>query len=222
MIAIDLLGCGSSDRPNTPYTLQIYTELLEGFCKELSLKEIILVGSCVGASISLEYSKVYPQNIKALALFNVFTGTHSIPSLKLVEWGLLKPSWVARFLSSRFIPQASRLFGRTPPSADPLLNYINETLNAHPLRIQSRANFVAGAPSFSQFGSSETDLSCTMPCLLFWGAKNQIVSISKGEAFARSLKPREFVVLESSGHLAMYEESERVNKTLSEFFESMT
>jgi len=82
VLALDWPGCGLSDRPNRPYDLSLYLQLLKKFIEDLRLQQLILVGSCVGASTALEFACLFPQSVKSLILFNVFGGTATIPSLK--------------------------------------------------------------------------------------------------------------------------------------------
>jgi pimeloyl-ACP methyl ester carboxylesterase len=78
--ALDWPGCGSSDvfdkMPQLDYFLSILTE----FIKQLHLKNLIIAGNCIGASIALKYNVLFPENVKNLILFNICPGDRIFPN----------------------------------------------------------------------------------------------------------------------------------------------
>lgn len=69
-IAIDLVGFGKSDQPtDIDYTLQMYTEHLEGAIEALNLRNIVVVGMDLGLMVGLNYAMQHESNVKGLVMF---------------------------------------------------------------------------------------------------------------------------------------------------------
>lgn len=69
---IDLLGFGLSAKPKTAYTLQKHTAALKQFIdKEVTEKNLILVGHSLGAHIALAYVNFYPENIEKAIIISL-------------------------------------------------------------------------------------------------------------------------------------------------------
>ncbi|RMG70442.1 MAG: alpha/beta fold hydrolase, partial [Nitrospirae bacterium] len=71
VIAIDLLGCGDSDKPtNTDYSLKAQAELIKDFLEALGLDRVHLVCHDIGGGIGQVLSVKYPERLKTLTLIN--------------------------------------------------------------------------------------------------------------------------------------------------------
>lgn len=66
-IAIDLIGMGSSDKPDIEYTFADHYRYLDGFVKALDLKNITLVAHDWGAALAWNYARQNPDKVVRLA-----------------------------------------------------------------------------------------------------------------------------------------------------------
>jgi pimeloyl-ACP methyl ester carboxylesterase len=67
-IAIDLPGYGASDRPDAPYTMQWFAEVVVSFMDVQGLDHVILAGHSMGGQIALTAALEYPERFDALVL----------------------------------------------------------------------------------------------------------------------------------------------------------
>ena len=64
--AIDLLGCGRTDRPNIAYTIGQQVELIDGFLTAVHVEKTDVVGWSMGGWVALEFALQHPQRVNRL------------------------------------------------------------------------------------------------------------------------------------------------------------
>lgn len=67
-IALDLIGMGESDAPDIPYKFKDHIKYVDGFIKEMGLKDVIIVGQDWGSAIGLHYAMQNPDNVKGIVM----------------------------------------------------------------------------------------------------------------------------------------------------------
>lgn len=67
-VALDLIGCGYSDKPQLDYTIDEHIEYFTAFIEALNLNKITLVVHGWGSVIGLAYAMQNPEKIKGLVL----------------------------------------------------------------------------------------------------------------------------------------------------------
>jgi len=73
VIALDLIGCGDTDKPLVDYSFQTLVEHLAGFIDVLGLDRVRLVGNSQGAYVAIKYALDHPGRVDAAVLLS--TGT---------------------------------------------------------------------------------------------------------------------------------------------------
>ena len=68
--AIDLLGCGRSDKPAITYSNYLYVELVSEFIDEIIQEETIVVATGMSASFVIMAAKLHPESFKDIFLVN--------------------------------------------------------------------------------------------------------------------------------------------------------
>lgn len=67
-ITIDLRGTGKSDRPDFPYTMEMFANDIKGFMDNLKIKKAHIAGRSMGGMIAQHFALMYPQYIDKLIL----------------------------------------------------------------------------------------------------------------------------------------------------------
>lgn len=70
VIAFDGRGSGKSDRPNFPYTMEMFADDIKGLMDYLSIKKTHMVGLSLGGMIASNFILKYPQCVDKLVLIN--------------------------------------------------------------------------------------------------------------------------------------------------------
>ena len=67
-ITFDLRGTGKTDRPDYPYTMEMFADDIKGLMDYLQIKSTHLIGRSLGGMIAQNFVLKYPQNVKKLVL----------------------------------------------------------------------------------------------------------------------------------------------------------
>lgn len=73
VIAVDLIGFGKSDKPDSDYTFQAHSKFVDGFIAALDLKDIVLVIHDWGSMLGLDYARRNTGNVKGVAFMEAIT-----------------------------------------------------------------------------------------------------------------------------------------------------
>lgn len=61
VVALDLRGCGRSDRPDHGYDMHTFADDVAAICQQLSLEKPVLIGHSMGGGISVELAARHPS-----------------------------------------------------------------------------------------------------------------------------------------------------------------
>jgi proline-specific peptidase len=68
VVFYDQLGCGRSDRPETAWSLALFTEELEQLLDRLGFERVHLLGTSWGGMLALEHALARPESVRGLVL----------------------------------------------------------------------------------------------------------------------------------------------------------
>jgi 3-oxoadipate enol-lactonase len=72
VIIFDNRGTGKSDRPNEPYTMEIFADDINGLMNFLGIEKAHIVGKSLGGMIAQNFAIIYPHRVNKLVLMNTF------------------------------------------------------------------------------------------------------------------------------------------------------
>lgn len=70
--ALDLPGHGYSDIPETDYTAPFFIDVVQGFLEELDLRDVVLAGESIGATIALGIAARDNPRVRAVVAINAY------------------------------------------------------------------------------------------------------------------------------------------------------
>jgi len=212
ILSLDWPGFGQSETTPSDFSLQAYTQVLTEFIDQLQLKNITLVGHCLGSATALNYCRsVNGQGIKSLILFNVLTPKTLSHSANLFIQAKQRPllNGVYKWLENKFpqskiarsyvvnyqIKNGNKVSGKSKKHLSNL--YIG------PRNIHNLVSLAEALPSFKNLDSLEKTEEFP-PTLVIWSKKNKVLPYKQGKSFIKHFKPDETVIL-NGGHLVMLE-----------------
>ena len=75
VIRFDNRGAGKSDRPEGPYTMEVFADDVKGFMDFLKLEKCHIIGWSLGGMIVQNFILKYPQSVSKMVLINTNYGT---------------------------------------------------------------------------------------------------------------------------------------------------
>jgi len=204
IISVDLPGHGSSTGPGCS-SINEYKNFIKGFCEELDLTNLILVGHSMGGGIAQVYTIDSPQTVNSLIL--VATGSRLRVAKETLD--LVKTDY------DRFCEIApSRAFASSSP--DELKEeFRNGLLSTAPEVVYQ--DFVA----CDEFDFTNGVQDIRVPTLIVSGDQDILTPVKYGECLHERIKNSRFHVIRGAGHFIMKEKPREFNEVLLNFLESL-
>lgn len=72
ILAPDLIGMGSSGKPEVPYRFADHARYLDAWFAALELREVVLVGYDWGGVLALDWARRHPERVRGVVVFETF------------------------------------------------------------------------------------------------------------------------------------------------------
>jgi len=220
--AVDLLGFGLSDKPNVPYSANLYVRLIEDFMREVIGEPTMICASSLSAAFAVAAQPITPMARK-LALICP-TGMLRLrdphaPAGRITEKVLKTPVYGKSIYNTLTSTAGIRYYLKNEVYMDPthitneVVNYIYAVAHQPGAHYAVRA-FIAGKLNLDiSYAFTELDI----PIMLLWGRHAQVTPITDADEFVGRNPRAELQVFNHSGLLPHDEEAADFNKALSDF-----
>lgn len=201
VIAPDLPGHGTSEKPDAPYTIDFFAGVLRSLARALDVDEAVVVGSSLGGHVALELAIGYPRFTRALALAAPACGYS--PALRVA--GLAIQAVTPQLLRAT-VPQSLRQ------------GFYDRAKLGHATRGRILTERLV-ADDFPQFARAVTrSLSGVLtapplalervrqPTAIVWGRQDRLVPMARSTWLLSRIPHATLHVLERCGHLPMLEQ----------------
>lgn len=194
-------GHGDADRPASGYGLEEFTADVAAFMDAVALEAAVIVGSSSGGYTAQRFAVDHPERTLGVVLIGAPRSLRDKPAVSQFSAALselsdpIDPAFVREFVEST-------LFRPVPPAF--LEAMIGESLKV-PVRVwQATARGLLEA-----IPPTET-ATITAPTLILWGDRDEFLPRDDQEALAVAIPGSRLVIYESTGHVVLWEEPERV------------
>jgi pimeloyl-ACP methyl ester carboxylesterase len=232
VIAPDLLGHGSSDKPRADYSLAGYANGMRDLLTVLDIEKVTVVGHSLGGGIALQFAYQFPERIERLVLvgsgglgpdLSAMLRLASLPGTEAVLTLLSAASGVLR-LGLRTTNALGGALGWQPvrdlaEAGEALLALRDVPARRAVLRtlrgvVVTRGQLVTAVDRLY--------LANAIPMLVIWGSRDPIVPAAHAETVRRLVPTARVEVFEGAGHWPHLDDPDRFCSVLLDFLATTT
>ncbi len=216
----DHFGRGFSDRPDIPYTADLYDRQLLQLLDSLGWRDPVdVVGLSMGGPVSAEFVTRHPERARSVTLVDPAAGTRGalpfffrLPVVGQMLWQGIAVPTMADGQSSDFVEPA-----KWPDWAARYRVQTQYKGFGRALRSTLTANAGDVLDSvYARVGRSG------IPTLLIWGTEDSTVAITHAEGVRKAIPQAQYHPIERAGHLPHMERTDVVNPLLINFLRSVS
>ncbi len=196
----DLFGCGLSDRPDASYALRWHAQTIARWLQGVGVREVDVVGHSYGGGVAQMLLLEPEVRVRRLALL-----ASGGLGRDVGVWLRLATLPFIEHLGQPFMAQGTRLAmrylhpSRSPEEIDRLseMNAREHTARAFARTVRDVIDWHGQRRAFLQHAH---ELSALPPMAVYWGDRDEVIPISHGLEFARSVKGVRFHCVSDAGH----------------------
>jgi 3-oxoadipate enol-lactonase len=214
VIAIDIRGHGDSGKPDTDYSIKLFSKDLHDFLDMLKIRQAHLMGFSMGGSIAQQFTLDYPQKVGSLILLSSFYKCNSDLRQK---FAMLKKAIVENGMEG-FFDQAIKLV----ISPDFAAAHAKDLAVMRDLcaKTNSPAAIANTLDACAEFDVSDRISQVTKPTLIISGSEDAFVPSYLAEDLHKAIKGSVWHNLEGSWHnLLIPEQIPELTRIITEFLE---
>ena len=206
VIAIDLPGHGQSDKPQLPYTMDLFARAVDAVLKDAGVNRVVLVGHSMGTPVARQFYRKYPH--KTLAIVIVDGALRPFGDKKLMD------GFIAGFRGPNYKEAGKQMFaGMAGPN---LSAELKERIQASFLNTPQHVivSAMEGMADDSIWGPDKINVPvlAILAKSPFWPADT--------EQFYRSIAPSlDFQWWDGVGHFIMMEKPKQFNDAVIAFLD---
>lgn len=211
VIAVDCLGCGSSDDPPASFALGDYANVVAGFVRALGLGRAHIGGISLGSVYALVLYAAHPAIVASLLLASPYAGwAGSLPAEEVER----RVRWAEEALAHP-VDEWGEAFLRTVYSEAAPQVLLDEAMEV--LRDVRAGGFAPVARTFFAADLRSVLPTIAVPTLLVSGELDQRASPAVADAMRKRIPGARLVVIPGAGHAVNGEAPERFNAEVADF-----
>lgn len=218
VIALDMPGCGLSDKPDTDYSLGSQAVAVRFVLDELDLDCVTAVGHSLGGGVAMTLAYHYPERVGRLALVSsggLGRELHPLFRMATLPWA---PEHVMRGAFHRYARGPRNAITRllTSATGDPFffdpqghraeMEELLQTME-EPEAQRAFLSMLRSASSIAGQAVSALDRLglASFPILIVWGRDDRVFPVSHAHRAAEVVPEAHVVVIENCGHFPQLE-----------------
>lgn len=192
------------DLPLLKTNVKNLARYIKKFIEYKKLSNVILMGNSLGGHIALYYTKLYPEDIKALVL----TGSSGLYEKSLGD------TYPKRGNYEYIKQKTEEVFFDPKVASKQVVDDVFETVNNRSKTIK----VLAIAKSAIRHNMAKDLPKMNIPVCIIWGKNDIVTPPLVGEEFHKLLPNSDLYWIDNCGHVAMMEHPKEFNRILDEWF----
>jgi pimeloyl-ACP methyl ester carboxylesterase len=222
-VALDLPGFGYSEMPAEDISISGYGRVVNAVCDELDLGEVVLVGNSMGGFTAAETAIQYPERVERIVL----NSAAGLTTSDLAHGPLLTGARLVAAVGTRVAAQSEKVvrrkrlrwpffytFIRYPPLIP--TDFLYEIAHG-----SGRPGFLPALKAIFGYDYRDRLPEIRCPTLVVWGEDDMLVPKRDADEYAQLIPEARKVVLEDTGHSAMFERPSTFNDLVVDFIDEV-
>jgi pimeloyl-ACP methyl ester carboxylesterase len=188
----DLLGYGRSPKPDVDYSISLEEQTVVQFMQAMHVARADIGGWSMGGWIVMKLALDHPEMVDRLVIYD--------------SAGVYFPAtWEPELFTPADVVGVKKLIAMLTPKPRPLPNFAAE---AALRKLERNAWVIRRSMTAMTNGRDLLDFrlyQVSQPMLIVWGAQDELIPLSAGEAIHKSVPQSVLNIVEGCGHLAPVE-----------------
>ena len=210
--AIDMVGHGWSDKPDTPYEIDVYVEHLRAVLDVLDCARAHISGESLGGWVAARFALKYPQRVARLGL-NTTGGATMNPAVmakikQSTRAAVENPSWAA-------VRARLEWLMADPASVTDDLIACRQAIYQQPGFARALENILVLQESDIRLPNNLTDsewAAIRAPTQVIWTSHDPTAPESVGRRIAELIPDCRFALMQNCGHWPQFEDAQTFNR----------
>lgn len=219
VIALDLLGCGNSDKPlHVDYSIKNQADIIANFIQKLKLEKIHLVAHDIGGGIAQILAVNYTEMIKDVTLINsVAYDFWPVQPIVAMRTPIIRQFVMSALDFGAFRLMVKRGLYNREILTDELMELFWEPMKS---RLGRKAFLhLAEGLNKEQLLEIKDQLHLTeIPFLIFRGEADVYLNNDISETLHKNIKESKIIKIPNAGHYMMEEKPEQIAEEIIKFF----
>jgi 2-hydroxy-6-oxonona-2,4-dienedioate hydrolase len=213
VVSLDMPGSGYSDKPDRPYSLAFYEDVILHFLDELGIEKCYLAGGSLGGNLTLRLAYRSPERFPKIVSWAPGASWSPKPVVARVghAFGSYSTFWPTVKIQSRYWYDPG--FAGRDAMLKSTFNYYDEVMSPGFIRMYWDL-------AMEQVGTTLQDIAPEVktPTLLVWGDRDDGGGMDEGVARLHELMPNNrLLVLPGARHALAAERPKQLSEAISEF-----
>lgn len=216
-ISVDLRGAGETDKPDGPYSTELFADDVAAFMQALDISQAHVSGLSLGAATGMWLAAKYPERVKSLSLHSGWTKSDPFLKAAVQNWqemaqglGSVPEMVIDGIFLWCFTPE---LYAARPDYIDALAAFVRgrpvQPLDA----FMRQSNAVIAHDAEAQLNKIQA------PTQITFGQYDMVTSTRFAEPMQRHIADTELVIFEGCAHAPIYEKVDEFNETTLAFLQ---
>ncbi len=211
LIVYDNRGVGCSDKPNIPYTMDMFASDLRSLLDELGISEANILGVSMGGMIAQTFALKYPKRTKSLILVSTHHGGKDVKpaSSDVIKAMFGEPP--PNLKTPREILRYKMSFALTEEWIKGNNDVLEQMISWRLENPQPQEAYLNQAYAVFHFDLSDLVDKITAPTTIVHGEKDKVVPVENALSLYRKIPRSRLIVFRNASHLLFIERYKEFN-----------
>jgi pimeloyl-ACP methyl ester carboxylesterase len=213
-IAVDLRGHGKSEKPDMPYTVDLFAEDVITLIEKLNIDQAYICGLSMGGFVALKIALTQPKKVKGLILIDTAARISPKSMETAGRWGkILMEKGLDAYIEAEINDIFHPMFLRR--HKDEVKVFADSMRNRDPATIMRIQRGYTNSP----ITLDKEIKNIKVPTLIIHGKEDKVIPVEEAEFINKQIRNSQIVIIPFAGHAAILERKDFIADLILYFVE---